>query len=79
MLGWKQKWRGPVPAGWPTRGGELGVRCKPLKVGVQHLPLMPRCKSFGASQVLQDVPPQLQKEVLLETLDLSVVQLHVLG
>src|SRR5215217_2605675 len=27
LLGWKQKWRGPVPVGWPTRGGELGVRC----------------------------------------------------
>jgi len=26
-LGWKQKWRGPVPGGWPTRGGALGVRC----------------------------------------------------
>src|SRR5437879_1752756 len=27
LLGWKQKWRGPVPVGWPTRGGALGVRC----------------------------------------------------
>jgi len=30
LLGWKQKWRGPVPVGWPTRGGELASRCPVL-------------------------------------------------
>ena len=46
LLGWKQKWRGPVPGGWPTRGGALGVRCpvcgveRELEDGVGSAPVV---------------------------------------